>query len=195
MWTFGQNEKLFLNVLAAGRVAQIARSYGCTPLAAWLLDCVFTGLLHPPGFKCYPTANAPRHPTQEPENAFPTWVSQLVQSLQDEVGQRDAPLSTERKVDVMEAVCVVSLGGAAKSHLLEFYHKLVEGLGAPEALRVKHRSPIQRRVSNFSALAIMAKSHGKVVYCPDEWGMAILPTRGAQPKGTSTSQMMSLQDR
>ena len=96
--------------------------------AAWLLDCVFTGLLHPPGFKCYPTANAPRHPTQEPENAFPRWVSQLVQSLQDEVGQRDAPLSTERKVDVMEAVCVVSLGGAAKSHLLEFYHKLQPSL-------------------------------------------------------------------
>ena len=31
-----------------------------TPLAAWLLDCVFSGLLHPPEFKCWSTANAPR---------------------------------------------------------------------------------------------------------------------------------------
>lgn len=58
IWCFGTNGKTFLNAVSEARVAQIARSYGCTPLAAWLLDCVFTGLLHPPGFKCLPTANA-----------------------------------------------------------------------------------------------------------------------------------------
>ena len=30
----------------------------------------------------------------------------------------------------MEAACVVSLGGAAKTHLLDFFFKMVEGLAA-----------------------------------------------------------------
>ena len=93
----------------------------------------------------------------------------------------------------MEAACVVSLGGAAKTHLLDFFFKMVEGLGAPKALQVDGISPLRRHVSNFPSLAMMAKRHQKMVYCPDEWGMAVHPGRGAVPKGTSTSQMISMQ--
>ena len=80
-----------------------------------------------------------------------------------------------------------------QTHLLEFFCKLVQQLDAPQALYVKGVPPIRRQVGNFSALAIMAKQHGKIVYCPDEWGLAVHPARGTTPKGTSTSQMMSTQ--
>lgn len=73
---------------------------------------------------------------------------------------------SERKVDVMEAACVVSLGGAAKTHLLDILYKMVDGLGAPKALQVNEKSPLRRQVSNFSSLAMMAKQHQKMVYCP-----------------------------
>lgn len=194
LWTFGTNGKQFLNVLAEARVCQIARSYGCTPLAVWLLDCVFSGLLHPPGFRCHPTANAPRAACDSGE-ALPAWAKQLLETLQD-FGphlEQDAAAKTERKVDVMEAVCVVSLGGAAKTHLLDFFVKLVDGLGAPTMLQADGNNPVRRYVGNFSALAKMASRHHKVVYCPDEWGMAVDPARGPPPKGTSTTQMMSMQ--
>lgn len=112
-----------------------------------------------------------------------------MQSLQE---YEDGPPS-DRKVDIMEAACVVSLGGAAKTHLLDFFFKMVDSLGAPKALQVGGKSPLRRQVSNFSSLAMMAKRHQKIVYCPDEWGMAVHPNRGATAKGTSTSQMMSMQ--
>ena len=192
IWCFGTNGKTFLNAVSEARVAQIARSYGCTPLAAWLLDCVFTGLLHPPGFKCLPTANAPSAQAEESAD-WPEWARGLVEDVVGVDGAEDCAAATSRKVDIMEAVCVVSLGGAAKTHLLEFFCKLVQQLDAPQALYVKGVPPIRRQVGNFSALAIMAKQHGKIVYCPDEWGLAVHPARGTTPKGTSTSQMMSMQ--
>ena len=173
IWCFGTNGKTFLNAVSEARVAQIARSYGCTPLAAWLLDCVFTGLLHPPGFKCLPTANAPSAQAEESAD-WPEWARGLVEDVVGVDGAEDCAAATSRKVDIMEAVCVVSLGGAAKTHLLEFFCKLVQQLDAPQALYVKGVPPIRRQVGNFSALAIMAKQHGKIVYCPDEWGLAVL---------------------
>ena len=190
MWSFGVNGKEFLNVVSDARVTQVAKSYGCTPLAAWLLDCVFSGLLHPAGFKCLPTANAARAPMEADAGDLPEWAKQLVP-----YGSDDTVLQTAHKVDVMEAVCVVSLGGAAKTHLLEFYCKIVKCLRAPYSLYVKEEPPLRREVSNFSALATLAGSHGKIVYCPDEWGLAVHPSRGTVPKGTSQSQVMSMQDR
>jgi len=80
IWCFGTNGKTFLNAVSEARVAQIARSYGCTPLAAWLLDCVFTGLLHPPGFKCLPTANAPSAQAEESAD-WPEWARGLVEDV------------------------------------------------------------------------------------------------------------------
>ena len=35
-----------------------------------------------------------------------------------------------------------------------------------------------RRI-NFSSLAKMVHKHHKIVYCPDEWGMAVHPTRAS----------------
>lgn len=191
VWNFGTNGKQFLNALSDARVNQIARSYGCTPLAVWLLDAVFSGLLHPPGFKCYPTAQAPRQADEEDWQQLPGWVANLVKCLKEE-GSEEAVVS-DRRVDVMEAVCIVSLGGAAKTHLLEHFYRLVDGLQAPQALRVNGQSPMQRCVGNFSSLAIKAKRHQKIVYCPDEWGMAVHPARGAAAKGTSSQQMMTMQ--
>ncbi len=190
IWNFGTNGKQFLNVLGNACISQIARSFNCTPLAAWLLDCVFSGLLHPPGFKCWPTANAPRVRSEDSIANVPAWVSEVLAQIQEDA---DATIAGERKVDIMEAVCVVSLGGAAKTHLLDFFYKLVQHLEAPQTLYHQGRDPMRRTVGNFSALAIMAKKHGKVVYCPDEWGLAIMPARGTSAKGTSASQMMTMQ--
>ena len=112
IWCFGTNGKTFLNAVSEARVAQIARSYGCTPLAAWLLDCVFTGLLHPPGFKCLPTANAPSAQAEESAD-WPEWARGLVEDVVGVDGAEDCAAATSRKVDIMEAVCVVSLGASS----------------------------------------------------------------------------------
>ena len=151
---------------------------------------MFSGLLHPAGFKCWPTANAPRVRSEDSIANVPQWVHEVLAQIQEDA---DATIAGERKVDIMEAVCVVSLGGAAKTHLLDFFYRLVQRLEAPKSLYVQGRDPMRRNVGNFSALAIMAKKHGKVVYCPDEWGLAIMPARGASAKGTSATQMMIMQ--
>ncbi|CAE7253833.1 unnamed protein product, partial [Symbiodinium sp. CCMP2592] len=186
IWDFGVSGAPYLNVVSNQRLTQVARSYGCTPLAAFLLDSVFTGGLHPPGFKILPMAQASRE--DKPPEALPPWVAQVIDSL------GDVDDKAERQVDVMDAVCIVSLGGAAKTYLLDFFYKLAAGLEAPQGLYVGTESPFRRVTGNFSALAIMAKEHDKIVYCPDEWGLAVMPTRGAMPRGTSAGQMVTMQE-
>lgn len=168
VWNFGTNGKQFLNALSDARVNQIARSYGCTLLAVWLLDAVFSGLLHPAGFKCYPTARAPRQADQEDWQQLPGWVANLVKCLKEE-GREEAVVS-ERRVDVMEAVCIVSLGGAAKTHFLEYFYRLVDGLEAPQALRANGQSPMQRCVlAIFPHWPSRPKSTRKSYTVPMNW--------------------------
>ena len=89
---------------------------------------------------------------------------------------------------------MVSLGGAAKAHLLEFFLQAAKGAGEPKALCDEEGNPpFRRAVGNFSALATAAKARSKIVYCPDEWGLAVHPSHGPAPKGTSGNQMMSMQ--
>ena len=181
-----------MNVLSNARITQIAKSYGSTPLAALLLDFVFAGGLHPAGFKLFPTAQAPRAAMDGPAlQDLPQWVQDCMDELKT---SEERQANADRKVDIMEAVCVVSLGGAAKSHLLQFFHDAATSCGGPRPLYDDEgKAPFRREVGNFSALALLCQKHGKVVYVPDEWGLAIHPVRGAAPKGTSTAQMMSMQ--
>ena len=192
IWDFGLDGKRFLNLVSQARVAQIAASYSCTPLACFLLDAVFCGGLHPPGFKCHPTANAPQHLPADEVAEYPAWLCECLESWFEEEGVEGGQ-RTARTVDVMEAACVVSLGGAAKTHLLDFYFQVTKNLQAPQPLYVGQDPPLRREVGNFSALAIMARKHNKIVYCPDEWGLAVLPAKGPAPKGTSASQMVTMQ--
>lgn len=48
---------------------------------------------------------------------MPPWVTEVLAQIQDDA---DATIAGERKVDVMEAVCVVCLGGVAKARLWAF---------------------------------------------------------------------------
>lgn len=120
----------------------------------------------------------------------PPWVTEVLAQIQEDA---DATIAGERKVDVMEAVRVVSLGGAAKARPVDFFYKLVQRLQAPPTLHVQKQDPMRRTVVNFSAQAIITKKHGKVVFCPDEWGLAIVPAWGPAAKGTWASQMMRMQ--
>ena len=180
---------MFLNTLSASRVSQVARSFACTPLSVFLLDSVFTGGVHPPGFKIHPTARAQAEP--DLDDSMPAWLQQFVGTFADPVSDMQ---SCQRRVDPSDACCVVSLGGAAKTHLLDFFYNISKNLKAPQSLYVQGQAPLRREIGNFSALAIQAKKHKKIVYCPDEWGLAVVPARGSQPKGTSASQMMSMQE-
>ena len=192
VWDLGVDGASFVNVLSNARITQIAKSYGSTPLAALLLDFVFAGGLHPAGFKLFPTAQAPRAAMDGPAlQDLPQWVQDCMDELKT---SEERQANADRKVDIMEAVCVVSLGGAAKSHLLQFFHDAATSCGGPRPLYDDEgKAPFRREVGNFSALALLCQKHGKVVYVPDEWGLAIHPVRGAAPKGTSTAQMMSMQ--
>ena len=145
-----------------------------------MLDAVFCGGLHPPGFKCHPTANAPRHMPADEVAEYPAWLWECLESWFEEEGVEGGQ-RTARKVDVMEAACVVSLGGAAKTHLLDFYFQVTKNLQAPQPLYVGQDPPLRREVGNFSALAIMARKHNKIVYCPDEWVSPSCRPRG-QPR-------------
>ena len=92
----------------------------------------------------------------------------IVAQIQEDA---DATIAGERKVDVMEAVRVVSLGGAAKAHPVDFFYKLVQRLQAPPTLHVQKQDPMRRTVVNFSAQAIITKKHGKVVFAQMSGGL------------------------
>ena len=97
------------------RVCYLIRSFNVTALAVHLFDSTYSGVLHPLDFTIRPMQEAPHVDSRE-RSDWPLWMANFVERLESEAS--DA--GDVRVAGYMQGVLIVSLGGASKSHLLQF---------------------------------------------------------------------------
>ena len=172
------------------------RSYNITSLAVNTFDNTYAAVLHPLEFRIKPMENAPAEdvPTPAIPDVRQPWMADYLRELHAEWGGDEEV----RMCHCMQGALIVSLGGAAKSHVLSFFRQKIIDLEPPFSVELKSgdgrstfRPPAVNVVGNFSKIAMYAKEHGHIIYDPDEYGLAVFPQRGPLPSGTSGSQRMS----
>jgi hypothetical protein len=192
-WPISCPAELYMGIVSAARVNQIAKSYGVTALAAYTLDTAYAGVLHPTKFRIRPMLDAAVEIEDGADaEPLPEWVQAMCQELQEEYGED----SEVRVVHYMDGCLLISLGGTSKSHLLKFYRqKIIDG-GEPSRYWYQPaakngmpvlpaRPPVCNIVGSFSKLATRAQNHGQMIYDPDEWGLAVEAQRGVKAGGSS----------
>ena len=95
------------------------RSYNITALAVNAFDNTYAAVLHPLDFRIKPMANAPAEapPTPPDPEEVQRWMAAYLHDLHDEWGGDEEV----RMCHCMQGALIVSLGGAAKSHVLSFF--------------------------------------------------------------------------
>ena len=182
-----------LNVCVCVRDAQgvTMRAWArITPLAAWLLDCVFSGLLHPPEFKCWSTANAPRCAQKIPSPMCLHGLLRYCGANPRRCWRNDCRWA--------ESWCYGGrargfLGWCGKGPPSRFLLQTCAAFASTSNIARPKTGPNEAHGGEFRRPGHHHQKAWQSGVCPDEWGLAIVPAGGPAAKGTWASQMMRMQ--